>query len=374
MENSLWIVVVTAIAVVAFVGGFLVSYLRYRAQLQSAERDTTRIRRADAGQFWEAFEKRIAILKERLALARDDERGEIEDRLRQAREEYENLVHAWQQTQKLAALAPRGALEADTPKLSADEIEKVRALLGESAKLPLALLSAHDYFIRGNAYYEARDYQQALEAYNRALQLRPDFAEALNNRGKTLENLDRNEEALKDYNRALELRPDFPEALNSRGIILRRLGRYDEALRDYNRALELKPDDPVTLNNRGDTLHNMGRYEDALQDFNRAFELRPDSPVTLNNRSIILLKLERYDDAFKDINRALDLRPGDAGPLYNRACAYSRMGKFEEALRDLEAAITRDEKYRQMAKTDEDFDNLRNDPKYGPRFRALVGE
>jgi len=49
-------------------------------------------------------------------------------------------------------------------------------------------------------------------------------------------------------------------------------------------------------------------------------------------------------------------------------------GKFEESLRDLEPAIRGDEKYRKMARTDEDLEKVRTDPEYGPRFRELVGE
>jgi len=118
----------------------------------------------------------------------------------------------------------------------------------------------------------------------------------------------------------------------------------------------------------------MSRYEDALKDYNRALQLSPDDRATLNNRGAAIAHMGHYEDALKDYNRALQVSPNYPPVLCSRAQTYSLMGQFEEALQDLEAAIKGDEKYRQMAKTDEDFEKLRNDAEYGPRFRKLVGE
>ena len=51
--------------------------------------------------------------------------------------------------------------------------------------------------------------------------MRPDYAEALNNRGNTLHELKRFEEALASYDRALDVRPDYAEALSNRGNTLK---------------------------------------------------------------------------------------------------------------------------------------------------------
>jgi tetratricopeptide (TPR) repeat protein len=313
MGGILYLIGGGATAAVGWVGGLLTYYVRFRAQLLAIERDKAAIereraemRRADAKEFWDAFDKRIATLKERLAGAKDEERETIQSRLCGAQDECEETLKAWQRTQELAALVPRALVGADEPKRTPEEAAKVGELLVGSARLPPVLLSADDYSTRGNAYYNAGDYEQALEAYNRAL----------------------------------ELRPDHPSTLGIRGVTLRRLGRYEEALKDYNRVLEVRPDDALTLSNRSGPLIKLGRYEDGL----------------------------------RDIKQALQLRPGDPVALYNRACAYSLMGRFEDALRDLEGAIRADEKRREEARSDEDFEKLRNDPEYGPRFRKLVGE
>jgi tetratricopeptide (TPR) repeat protein len=341
-------IVVGAALVVGWLLGFLTRFVQLRAQWQAIkrdqaaiERDRAEIERGHSRDYWDAYEKRIAIREkvyERAVKGKDEKnRRKSLDALC---DEYDGFLESWQQQQELARLAPQGALTADAPKRPEAETARIRILVDGSARLPAAVLDASDYFIRGNAYYEAGDYPQALEAYNRSLELRPDDPDTLNNRGSTLDELK----------------------------------RYEEALKDFNRALELRPDHTDTLYNRGNTLDDMGRYKNALKDYNRALELRPDQPATLNNRGITLRKLERYEDALKDFNRSLKLRPDHPGTLYNRACAYSLMGKFEEALDDLKAAVKGDEKWRGKARTDEDFEKLRKDPKYSPRFRDLVGE
>ena len=55
--------------------------------------------------------------------------------------------------------------------------------------------------------------------------------------------------------------------------------------------------------------------------------------------------------------------------LYNLACAESRLGKTDEAIGHLERAIADQERFRELAKTDTDFDGIRGDE----RFAALVG-
>ena len=80
-------------------------------------------------------------------------------------------------------------------------------------------------------WMELKRHDEALASYDRALTLRPDYAEAHYNRGNALEELKRHDEALASYDRALTLRPDHAEALNNRGIALQELKRLDERWR-----------------------------------------------------------------------------------------------------------------------------------------------
>jgi len=369
------VVVGLAGGLTGFVGGVaggISAYVNWRAHKHTVARDRVQ-------DYFAFFKDDIANLEKACEEAKGTtEEEECKHTLKQARQKFHEAVEAWQKQQELAAIVPPGMLTTGEPKLTAEEIEQVRGLLAGSARLPARLLSGADHFTRGNAYYQAGDYQQAREAYSRALELSPDDPEILANRGMTLLKMDRREEALRNLNRALELSKDHVRALVARAATLRGLGRdrYGEALDDYNRAVEAGRGTEswaYILLLRAALLYDSERYEGALEDCDRALatELVPSGLVV---RGATLTRLTRYEDAIEDFNRAIELMPDEYEALYDRACAYSLMGRFEEALRDLEAAIKGDGKYRELAKKDEDFEKLRNDPEYGARFRKLVGE
>ncbi len=119
-------------------------------------------------------------------------------------------------------------------------------------------------------------FEEALASYERALALRPDFAEAHSNRGNTLHDLVRFEDALASHDLALALRPDFAEAHSNRGNTLQELRLFEEALAGYDRAIMLQPDFAEAYSNRGNGQKELNRFEDALASFERAVALRPD--------------------------------------------------------------------------------------------------
>ncbi|HBK66582.1 MAG TPA: prenyltransferase, partial [Cyanobacteria bacterium UBA11166] len=66
---------------------------------------------------------------------------------------------------------------------------------------------------------------------------------------------------------------------------------------------------------------------------------------------------------------AIQIKPDDPNAFYNKACCYALQGNLELAIDNLQQAITiSPDEYREMAKTDSDFDKIREDS----RFQDLV--
>ena len=189
-------------------------------------------------------------------------------------------------------------------------------------------------------------------------------AEAASLKGNYLHYMGNYEEALASFNLSLELRPNDPDTLTHRAEINMHLGRYKEAIVDCNRALEIKPNSDEALDVRGSAYALLEKHKKALADFNHSLELSPDDPIALFNRGSTYVELERYNEALADFNRSLELRPDDPDTLYNLACLFSLWGKPDDALTYLEKAIKGDEKYREDAKTDEDFNNIQDNPNF----------
>src|SRR5262249_15585352 len=114
------------------------------------------------------------------------------------------------------------------------------------------------------------------------------------NLGRALSDSGRQDEALAAYDQAVKLKPDFAEAFTNRGYVLHALRRYDEALASYDRALALKPDDPETLSSRGNTLIELKRISDALASYERALAIAPDHAQAHWNEALARLLIGDY--------------------------------------------------------------------------------
>jgi tetratricopeptide (TPR) repeat protein len=143
-------------------------------------------------------------------------------------------------------------------------------------------LTAQEWFER--AFYATNPDEQ-VELYSQVVRLKPDYAEAFNNRGWARYNKSDPEGALQDYEQAIRLKPDFAEVFNNRGVARQAQGDLDGALQDYEHAVRLKPDFAYAVNNRGTVRSDKGDLGGALQYFNEAIRLSPDYANAFYNRS-----------------------------------------------------------------------------------------
>ena len=105
--------------------------------------------------------------------------------------------------------------------------------------------------------------QEAELSYRKAIELKPDYAEAHSNLGIILKDLGKFEEAEKSYRKAIELNPDFADAHSNLGLILKDFGKLKEAEKSTRKAIELNPDFLEAHSNLGSILRALGKLEDA---------------------------------------------------------------------------------------------------------------
>ena len=106
---------------------------------------------------------------------------------------------------------------------------------------------------------------QALQAYDRSIQLKPDDAKTYHNRGLTLKALGRLQEAVQSYEKAIQLQPDFAQAYYNLGIALQQLEQLALAAASFTMAIRLKPDFAEAYINRGNAEINLGELEHGVE-------------------------------------------------------------------------------------------------------------
>jgi tetratricopeptide (TPR) repeat protein/S1-C subfamily serine protease len=203
---------------------------------------------------------------------------------------------------------------------------------------------ANAYFTRAYLYEQLGEVQRALSDYNQAIALDPKFTSAYSNRGLLkIEKLNDPQGALADYNRALAINSNYADAYVNRGLLkAERLKDFRGALADYNRAIAIDPNLFRAYYDRG--LLKGDRLNDAagaLNDYNQAIALYPNYAKAYNNRGA--LKLEQLNDpqgALFDLERAIDLNPKFAEAYNNRALLKrKKLNDPQGALVDFDRAI-----------------------------------
>ena len=153
-------------------------------------------------------------------------------------------------------------------------IEGCTAVIKTGREVLRRLASAYNN--RGVAYRVKSNYGAALDDFNEALRLVPDFANAFNNRGVAYRNMGDLERAVADYDQAIRIKPDYVAAFYNRGLALADLGQYEKAISDFTAVLRVDPKNPTVLYRRGTTYLNSGNIEAGNADLADAKAIKPD--------------------------------------------------------------------------------------------------
>lgn len=177
------------------------------------------------------------------------------------------------------------------------------------------------------------DYPRAIDYYEQALALRPDFPKAQSNIGAILQRVGRSREAEPHLRASVESNPSNPFAWNNLGSVLLELGRAQEALDCQKRATELRPDLPDAHYNMGNALFRLRRPDEAVAAFGETLRLDPKYVDALVNRANVFLQGGQIERARQDLNEAIRMQPDHAIGHYHLASILAREGRRDEAQR-----------------------------------------
>lgn len=203
--------------------------------------------------------------------------------------------------------------------------------IDESSADPMKL------FERGQNAHARGEFETALEYYNEAIKIRPEFPEAEFQKGNALVSLKRLSEAEGAFRRTMELRTNWALPHINLGVLLARQKRDDEAQTLLRQALKLENQNEVALRALAELRLRAGDAKEALELSQRA--TTNDSSVgAWIVRAMAERKLGLSPEAGVSLDHVLKLEPNNVAALVERAELRIDQNRFGEAIKDLRAA------------------------------------
>jgi tetratricopeptide (TPR) repeat protein len=201
--------------------------------------------------------------------------------------------------------------------------------------------TAITFYNLGTLYIKRGQPSQAKAAFDRALQLKPDYADASNSLGALLAQDGQVPAAIERFRAALQAKPDFADALNNLGYALFQTGEAGQAYELYQKALTLQPDFPEALNNLGIFFGRQGDLEHALAYFQQAVDRRSDYGEAGNNLALVLAARGETDKAVAVLQRLLRENPAFETTYVTLCKMYLKAGRRQEGIQILEQLLQR---------------------------------
>jgi tetratricopeptide (TPR) repeat protein len=163
--------------------------------------------------------------------------------------------------------------------------------------------TAELWFEKGKDFWNNYDYADAIQCFEKALEVNPSYVDAWLYKSSSLQCLDRLTDSIEPLNKCLEIDPSCYWALDQKGYVLARLRRFHEAIDWYESANRARPAYAHPWFGKGEALYELGRYDDALYCYNEIIDksLEIDVPVSIfsvfSRKADALVELGRIDDA-----------------------------------------------------------------------------
>lgn len=224
------------------------------------------------------------------------------------------------------------------------------------------------YFLKGVTLFALQRYEDALQCYDKAITRNSQFPTALINKSLCLLRLNRKEDCMNTLNEVLEFVINEPDKLNIIGEMLLELNAATKAEEIFRIARIRDSKNSQLASNLFLALYEQKKFDESILFCNQILDESPNDIQFLLNRSAAFIKLKKFEQGLADCDKVLGFDETIGVAYYNKACVSSLQNIKIDTLQLLKKAIDYDPRSKELAKSDEDFENLKNDSE----FRKLV--
>jgi len=140
------------------------------------------------------------------------------------------------------------------------------------------------------------------------LEINPEDAYIWLFKGSSLNDLEKYEEAIKAYDEAIQINPEYDDAWFCKGIALNSLEKYVDAVEAYEKALEINPVDADAWLFKGSALSDIEKYEEAIKAYDEAIQINPNHYYAWLGKFVCLADLGRHTEARASYDKALEVK------------------------------------------------------------------
>ena len=178
--------------------------------------------------------------------------------------------------------------------------------------------------------------EEAIAHYRQAIQLNPNYADALMALGSSLQEKEDNEQAIAYYQNVIALHPDNPSVHNNLGIALKDTGKLDEAIPHFQKAIALDPNYSGAYSNLGLVLQEKGLLDEAIANYEKALTIDPNYADAYHNYGVALNKKCQLTAATSRYRQAIAIKNDFADAHLGLAMSLLQSGKIKEGFSEYE--------------------------------------
>jgi eukaryotic-like serine/threonine-protein kinase len=166
-------------------------------------------------------------------------------------------------------------------------------------------IKALNYYTEGNGLIQEEKYEEAIVAFDRAIQYLPNFAQAMTNKGFAQGKLGKPLDKFASCAQATNVAPNFAEAWNCRGLARQDLLQYDAALQEYNQAITVDATFAHAWFNKGQVYLKLGQPDLAIASTKKVLDLKPESHLAWTQICQAYYELQQYKEAQETCQESL---------------------------------------------------------------------
>ena len=186
----------------------------------------------------------------------------------------------------------------------------------------------------GVSHYDLGEYEKAIAAHKRAIELSPDSIEAYYHLGMAYSSLGKYKEAIEAYTRATRIKPDYAAAYYNLGHAYSNLNQYDKAIKAFRHSIQYEPDNLEAYFALGKAYFDSGKEGKAVDTFEVAIGRKPDNPYAYYRLGLLYSPGGLHARAAEAFTQAIIRDPRYVEAYFHRAYSYLFLGRGESAAGD----------------------------------------